>query len=107
RGEIDADTRLGEVWPDLEGKVAEVSLESIAMQRSGLPAQKPWSGFAEGLTSILANYVRADPYSASPSDVVSGLDSVELGDREPEYPNVGFAVPGQAPAEGPGHGSAA
>jgi CubicO group peptidase (beta-lactamase class C family) len=75
RGEIDADTRLGEVWPDLEGKVAEVSLESIAMQRSGLPAQKPWSGFADGLTSILANYVRADPYRASPSDVVAGLDS--------------------------------
>jgi hypothetical protein len=80
---IDADTRLGEVWPDLEGKVAEVSLESIAMQRSGLPAQKPWSGFAEGLTSILANYVRADPYRASPSDVVAGLDSVELGDGSP------------------------
>src|SRR5699024_3565442 len=103
RGEIDADTRLGEVWPDLEGKVAEVSLESIAMQRSGLPAQKPWSGFAEGLTSILANYVRADPYSASPSDVVAGLDSVELGDREPEYSNFGFAVLGQALAEVTGH----
>jgi CubicO group peptidase (beta-lactamase class C family) len=103
RGEIDADTRLGEVWPDLEGKVAEVSLESIAMQRSGLPAQKPWSGFAEGLTSILANYVRADPYRASPSDVVAGLDSVELGDREPEYSNFGFAVLGQALAEVTGH----
>src|SRR5699024_3052216 len=103
RGEIDADTRLGEVWPDLEGKVAEVSLESIAMQRSGLPAQKPWSGFAEGLTSILANYVRADPYRASPSDVVAGLDSVELGDREPEYSNFGFAVLGQALAKVTGH----
>jgi CubicO group peptidase (beta-lactamase class C family) len=103
RGEIDADTRLGEVWPDLEGKVAEVSLESIAMQRSGLPAQKPWSGFAEGLTSILANYVRADPYRASPSDVVAGLDSVELGDEEPEYSNFGFAVLGQALAEVTGH----
>jgi CubicO group peptidase (beta-lactamase class C family) len=99
RGEIDADTRLGEVWPDLEGKVAEVSLESIAMQRSGLPAQKPWSGFAEGLTSILANYVRADPYRASPSDVVAGLDRVEVGDEEPEYSNFGFAVLGQALAE--------
>ena len=26
RGEVEADTRLGEVWPDLEGKVAEVTL---------------------------------------------------------------------------------
>src|SRR5699024_9939836 len=99
RGEIDADTRLGEVWPDLEGKVAEVSLESIAMQRSGLPAQKPWSGFADGLTSILANYVRADPYRAAPSDVVAGLDRVEVGDEEPEYSNFGFAVLGQALTE--------
>src|SRR5699024_5570056 len=85
RGEIDADTRLGEVWPDLEGKVAEVSLESIAMQRSGLPAQKPWSGFAEGLTSILANYVRADPYRASPSDRVAGLAQALAKVTGPDY----------------------
>ncbi|WP_180957567.1 serine hydrolase, partial [Brevibacterium aurantiacum] len=31
-GEVEADPRLGEVWPELEGNVAEVTLESIAMQ---------------------------------------------------------------------------
>src|SRR5699024_9943822 len=103
RGEIDADTRLGEVWPDLAGKVAEVSLDSIAMQRSGLTAQNPTSACAEGLTSTLANYARADPYRASPSDVGPGLDSVELGDEEPEYSNFGFAVLGQDLAEVTGH----
>jgi CubicO group peptidase (beta-lactamase class C family) len=73
RGEIDADTRLGEVWPDLHGKVAEVSLESIAQQRSGLPSQKPWSGWGEGLSGILANYVRADPYRGDAAAIVAGL----------------------------------
>src|SRR5699024_8605745 len=99
RGEVDPDTRLGEVWPGLEGEVAGVSLESIAMQRSGLPAQKPWSGWGEGISGILANYVRADPYRASPAEIVAGLDRVEVGKKEPEYSNFGFAVLGQALAE--------
>jgi CubicO group peptidase (beta-lactamase class C family) len=99
RGEVDPDTRLGEVWPGLEGEVAGVSLESIAMQRSGLPAQKPWSGWGEGISGILANYVRADPYRASPAEIVASLDRVEVGKKEPEYSNFGFAVLGQALAE--------
>jgi hypothetical protein len=99
RGEIDADTRLGEVWPDLHGKVAEVSLESIAQQRSGLPSQKPWSGWGEGLSGILANYVRADPYRGDAAAIVAGLRKAEVGKKEPEYSNFGFAVLGQAIAE--------
>lgn len=99
RGEIDADTRLGEVWPDLHGKVAEVSLESIAQQRSGLPSQKPWSGWGEGLSGILANYVRADPYRGDAAAIVAGLHEAEVGKKEPEYSNFGFAVLGQAIAE--------
>jgi CubicO group peptidase (beta-lactamase class C family) len=99
RGEVEADTRLGEVWPNLEGKVAEVTLESIAMQRSGLPPQKPWSGWAEGISGIFANYVHTDPYRGDAEDVVSSLDLVELEDPEPEYSNFGFAVLGQAIAE--------
>src|SRR5699024_3605735 len=99
RGEVDPDTRLGEVWPGLEGEVAGVSLESIAMQRSGLPAQKPWSGCGDGISGILANYVRADPYRDSPAEIVASLDRVEVGKQEPAYSHFVFAVLGQALAE--------
>ncbi|WP_169253579.1 serine hydrolase domain-containing protein [Brevibacterium sp. 'Marine'] len=96
RGEVEAETRLGEVWPDLDGKVAEVTLESIAMQRSGLPPQKPWSGWGEGISGILANYIHTDPYRGDAGDIVASLSDVEVGEPEPEYSNYGFAVLGQA-----------
>ncbi|WP_432790083.1 serine hydrolase domain-containing protein [Brevibacterium sp. K11IcPPYGO002] len=96
RGEVKADTRLGEVWPDLDGKVAEVTLESIAMQRSGLPPQKPWSGWGEGISGILANYIHTDPYRGDAGDIVASLSNVEVGKPKPEYSNYGFAVLGQA-----------
>lgn len=99
RSEVRADTRLGEVWPDLHGKVAEVTLESIAAQRSGLPPQKPWSGWGEGISGILANYVHQDPYRADAANIVDSLHQVDLGEPEPEYSNYGFAVLGQALAE--------
>lgn len=99
RGEIEADTRLGEVWPDLDGKVAEVTLESIAMQRSGLPAQEPAPNFTAGVMSILSNYLHTDPFRGDAADIVAGLNDVEVGEPEPEYSNFGFAVLGQALAE--------
>ncbi len=99
RGEVEADTRLGEVWPDLEGKVAEVTLESIAMQRSGLPAQVPAPNFIDGAMSTLSNYLHTDPYRANSAEIVTSLIDVEIGDPEPEYSNFGFAVLGQALVE--------
>jgi CubicO group peptidase (beta-lactamase class C family) len=99
RGEIEADTRLGEVWPQLDGKVAKVTLESIAMQRSGLPPQVPAASFGDGVATTLANYLHTDPYRGDAADVVAGLESVEVGKAEPEYSNFGFAVLGQALAE--------
>lgn len=99
RGEVKADTRLGEVWPDLDGKVAEVTLESIAMQRSGLPSQEPAPSFGDGVTSVLSNYIHTDPYRGHAGDIVASLNDVEVGEPEPEYSNYGFAVLGQAIAE--------
>ncbi|WP_166974968.1 serine hydrolase domain-containing protein [Brevibacterium atlanticum] len=99
RGEIDADTTLGEVWPQLDGKVAEVTLESIAMQRSGLPSQEPAPSFADGVGTLLSNYLRTDPYRGDAADIVASLEAVEVGKAEPEYSNYGFAVLGQAIAE--------
>ena len=102
RGEVEADTRLGEVWPDLEGKVAEVTLESIAMQRSGLPSQEPAPSFGDGVMSVLSNYLHTDPYRGDAGDIVASLNDVEVGEPEPEYSNYGFAVLGQALAEAAG-----
>jgi CubicO group peptidase (beta-lactamase class C family) len=102
RGEVKADTRLGEVWPDLEGKVAEVTLESIAMQRSGLPSQEPAPSFGDGVMSVLSNYLHTDPYRGDAGDIVASLNDVEVGEPEPEYSNYGFAVLGQALAEAAG-----
>lgn len=96
RGEINEDTRLGDVWPDLQGKVAEVTLASIAMQRSGLPAHEPAPSFGDGVASFLANYVHTDPYRGTAADIAASLKSVDVGEKEPEYSNYGFAVLGQA-----------
>ena len=96
RGEIDEDTRLGDVWPDLQGEVAKVTLSSIAMQRSGLPTREPAPSFGDGVASFLANYIHVDPYRGTAADIVASLDSVEVGKKEPEYSNFGFAVLGQA-----------
>lgn len=96
RGEIDEGTRLGDVWPDLDGAVAEVTLSSIAMQRSGLPRQEPAVSFDDGLTSLLSGYVHTDPYRGTAADLVDSLKSVDMGEKEPEYSNFGFGVLGQA-----------
>lgn len=102
RGEVEADTRLGEVWPELEGNVAEVTLESIAMQRSGLPSQEPAPSFSDGMMSVLSNYIHTDPYRGDAADIVASLKDVDVGEPEPEYSNFGFAVLGQALAEAAG-----
>lgn len=96
RGEIDEDTRLGDVWPDLDGDVAEVTLASIAMQRSGLPAQEPAPSFDHGLATFVSRYIHTDPYRASGGELVGSLDGVDVEEKEPEYSNFGFAVLGQA-----------
>ncbi|SMX83689.1 CubicO group peptidase, beta-lactamase class C family [Brevibacterium sp. 239c] len=102
RGEIDKDIRLGDVWPDLDGDVAEVTLASIAMQRSGLPAHEPAPNLLEGTSQFLSIYLRGNPYGGSATDLVDSLHSVKVGNKEPEYSNFGFSVLGQALAEATG-----
>ncbi|WP_350269948.1 serine hydrolase domain-containing protein [Brevibacterium sp. CBA3109] len=96
RGEIDENTSLGDVWPDLDGDVAAVRLTSIAMHRSGLPSREPAVSFGDGLASIVSRYIHTDPYRGTAADLVNSLEDVSVGDTEPEYSNFGFAVLGQA-----------
>lgn len=98
RGEIEENTRLGDLWPDFSGDVAEVTLASIAMQRSGLPAQEPAISFGDGLASFASRYIHTDPYRASAAELVASLKEVDVGEKDPEYSNFGFAVLGQAVA---------
>lgn len=79
RGEIDKGTRLGDVWPDLEGAVAEVTLTSIAMQRSGLPKLEPAVSLRDGLASLLSGYLHTDPYRGTAADLVGSLQDVDVG----------------------------
>lgn len=53
RGEVTESTRLGEVWPQLGGAVAEVRLADLAMQRSGLPRQQPPPSLGDGIAPFL------------------------------------------------------
>lgn len=102
RGEIDEGTRLGDVWPDLDGDVAEVTLASIAMQRSGLPAQVPAPDFITGARTMVANYIHTDPYLGTKTELIDSLSTVDVGDKKPEYSNFAFAVLGQTLAEAAG-----
>lgn len=99
RGEVTESTRLGEVWPQLGGAVAEVRLADLAMQRSGLPRQQPPPSLGDGIASILAGYVHTDPYRGDVDDLVRALGEADVSDKKPEYSNFGFAVLGQALAE--------
>ncbi|WP_231443697.1 serine hydrolase domain-containing protein [Brevibacterium zhoupengii] len=96
RGEIDERTNLGEVWPELDGEVAEVTLASIATQRSGLPAQEPALSFGDGLATFLSRYIHTDPYRGTATDLADSLRNVDVGPQEPEYSNFAFGILGQA-----------
>ncbi|GEB21786.1 serine hydrolase domain-containing protein [Brevibacterium aurantiacum] len=96
RGKIDEETNLGEVWPELDGEVAEVTLASIATQRSGLPAQEPSLSFGDGLATFLSSYIHTDPYRGTATDLVDSLKDVDVGEQEPEYSNFAFGILGQA-----------
>lgn len=96
RGEIDESTRLGDVWPDLTGDVAEVTLASIALQRSGLPRQEPMLSVGDGLAGLLSRYIHTDPYRGTGPELVDSLKDVSVGEKEPEYSNFGFGILGLA-----------
>lgn len=96
RGEIDEDTRLGDVWPELDGDVAEVTLASIAMQRSGLPRLEPATNFRDGFASVLSGYLHTDPYRGTGADLIDSVKDVDVGKKEPKYSNFAFGLLGQA-----------
>lgn len=94
RNEVHSETQLGEIFDLQEGDPAEITLAELAQHRSGLPrlSQKPGDLVRSSVMSILAK----NPYNTSPEDVSAELNQVSVGEKQPRYSNLGFAVLGQA-----------
>ncbi|WP_051064699.1 serine hydrolase domain-containing protein [Nocardiopsis halotolerans] len=101
RGEVTADTRLGELV-ELDGApAADVTLAELASHRSGLP--KIPGRPSDLLVSIPANNLGLDPYPYDHDTLVAQVAAAELSDRgESHYSNMGVAVLGQALANAAG-----
>ncbi|QUX27555.1 beta-lactamase family protein [Nocardiopsis akebiae] len=101
RGEVTADTRLGELV-ELDGApAADVTLAELSSHRSGLPRLSP--RLPDVVVSAAASYLGNDPYPYDYDDLVAQVAAAELSDRgESHYSNMGTAVLGHALADAAG-----
>ncbi|MFD1653372.1 serine hydrolase domain-containing protein [Pseudonocardia alaniniphila] len=93
RGEVTADTRLGDLVP-VDGPVAGVTLAQLATHHSGLPKQPPtvaqylrgaWNGLSAG-----------NPHIATLPQLLAELAGVDPDAPPATYSNVGFELLGAA-----------
>lgn len=94
RGEIDSDTRLGELLPLGDVPAADVTLRSLSTHRSGLPrlpkSAHPWRRtFALWLHG-------ANPYGEDLEQLLDQARGVAVGEPLPRYSNLGFQLLGHA-----------
>ncbi|WP_150254851.1 serine hydrolase domain-containing protein [Nocardiopsis deserti] len=101
RGEVAADTRLGELV-DLDGApAADVTLAELSSHRSGLPRLS--TRVLDVVVSTAASYLGNDPYPYDHDTLVAQVAAAELSDRgESHYSNMGTAILGQALANAAG-----
>ena len=95
RGEVTAETKLGELLPLDGAAAAEVRLAELASHRSGLPrlATLP----EDQLTASLLAIVHRDPYIQDVEGVIAQTRAATLSNRgEVVYSNLGAAMLGQA-----------
>lgn len=99
RGELTAETTLGEVFAELEGTSAgDLTMEQLATQHTGLPK----SVDSAPITQMWKVYLRLDPYS---EDLPSLLERAQGFDTDPGtyvYSNTGVALLGHAVARAAG-----
>lgn len=99
RGELTAETTLGEVFSEVEGTSAgDLTMEQLATQHTGLPK----SIDAAPVTQIWKAYLRLDPYV---EDLPSLLERAQGFDTDPGtyvYSNTGVALLGHAVARAAG-----
>lgn len=95
RGEVTADTKVGDLLPLAGSAVADVTLAELASHRSGLPRQ------SRRLQDVIALDLRylanRDPYVADADGVVTQARAVPLHNRGRfSYSNLGIGLLGQA-----------
>jgi CubicO group peptidase (beta-lactamase class C family) len=101
RGELTADTRLGELV-ELDGApAADVTLAELTSHRSGLPRLS--TRLSDMAGSLAASYLGNDPYTYDHDTLVAQVAAAELSDRgESHYSNMGTAILGHALANAAG-----
>ncbi|MFB9375427.1 serine hydrolase domain-containing protein [Kineococcus gynurae] len=101
RGEVEATTTLGEIYPDagLDAGLATVTLDELATHRSGLGVV----GGRRALGVVAANLSQGNPYRGqTPASVLQEAQQFQLGGGtrgEFTYSNLGYALLGHALAE--------
>lgn len=104
RGEISADTPLGELLPLGNCAAAGASLGSLSRHASGLPRQPPGTpGSASPLRRTVSLFLHgANPYGDSLVELLEQTRAVRLRAPRPRYSNLGFELLGHAIAAGAG-----
>jgi CubicO group peptidase (beta-lactamase class C family) len=100
RGEVTADSTLGDHLELGDSAAASVTLESLATHSSGLPRLS--SSVGQFVNAFIGNLRASDPYGASVEELVDRARDTEPGDGGFEYSNFGFALLGQALASAAG-----
>lgn len=100
RGEVQADTRLGELLDLGDSEAAGVTLEKLATQSSGLP-RLPGT-FDVTIATLISQWRASDPYTFDLPELEGQARDSAVGDSAYGYSNLGFALLGQALAAAAG-----
>ncbi|WP_084078794.1 serine hydrolase [Demequina sp. NBRC 110057] len=99
RGEVRADSRLGEFLDLGDGPAAGVTLGALAAHRSGLPRLGPAVEGPSLLSRTWAMWRRGEnPYGESVDGLLAQAREAAVGKERFEYSNLGFALLGHAVA---------
>lgn len=100
RGEVRAETTLGELLPLQGSPAAGVTLGSLSTHTSGLPSMPP---AAQPMRKTMALWRRGtNPYGQTLDEVLEQTRPVRLGAPRPRYSNLGFQLLGHAVARAAG-----
>lgn len=94
RGEVTADTKVGELLDLGDGPVAAITLQELATQSSGLPRVPADLGFT--VRSSLAAIRGSNPYPPSRAQTIAYAREAEVGPKEYAYSNLGMSLLGEA-----------
>lgn len=93
RGEVRADTRLGDLLP-VTGDLADVRLSQLATHTSGLPPQLPTLG--QYARNYWASLTAGNPYAGTVEQRLDALEGIQLNAAPGTYSNLAFELLGAA-----------